>query len=399
MRATALIVLAVALSAGRTAVAAPEVTGARIGQHKEVTRVVLEVTERLRFRLFILCNPYRVVLDLPNVGWRRGLELRPKRNGMVSDLRYGLFTSDTARVVLDVDRPVSVHKAFILEPEPGIDRYRLVVDLKAVAKKHVRCGAGAHHRSRAAWMRRRKPPANGAPKLGKGKRRVIAIDPGHGGIDPGTVGARGTKEKSITLAMAKALERVIRKTGRYRVVLTRRRDVYVPLRQRFATAKNAGAGLFISFHADSIRDRRTRGASVYTLSERASDKEAAALAAKENKADVIAGMDLNNESNDVANILIDLAQRETMNLSVRFAGLLVGELRRDVRLLRNTHRFAGFTVLKAPDVPSVLIELGYLSNRSDERLLRNRRHRDKVARRVLRAIEKYFAATEKLSRS
>ena len=182
-------------------------------------------------------------------------------------------------------------------------------------------------------------------------------------------------------------------------MLTRERDIFVRLRERIAIARGAGADLFVSLHADSLRSRRARGASVYTLSNKASDKEAAALAAKENKSDLIAGIDLTHENPVVANILIDLAQRETMNESARFAKMLIREMGRDMRLLRNTHRFAGFAVLKAPDVPSVLIELGYLSNPTEERLLKTAAYREKAVGAIVRAIDSQFHPTRAARRN
>jgi N-acetylmuramoyl-L-alanine amidase len=190
--------------------------------------------------------------------------------------------------------------------------------------------------------------------------------------------------------MAVELKKQLEKTGRYQVVLTRDSDVFVRLRDRIEVARAAGADLFVSLHADAHTTSDLRGASVYTLSEKASDAEAAALATKENKSDVIAGIDLSNENEVVTNILIDLAQRETKNLSARFAALLVDELKRDTPLLRNTHRFAGFAVLKAPDVPSVLIELGYLSSDEDEAQLRSAKHRAKLGTAIVRAVDGFF---------
>jgi N-acetylmuramoyl-L-alanine amidase len=224
------------------------------------------------------------------------------------------------------------------------------------------------------------------------------IDPGHGGIDPGAIGAT-LNEKQLTLAVAKALKEELEDTGKFRVLLTRSRDVYIPLRERFGLARAKGAELFISLHADSHNNPLTRGASVYTLSEKASDAESAALAAKENKSDVIAGVDLSKQSNVVSNILIDLAQRDTKNMSTRFASLLVRELKDQTMLLGNTHRFAGFAVLKAPDVPSVLVEMGYISSSKDEALLSSSTHQKKLARAVRKAVENYFSWQELVHRS
>lgn len=224
-------------------------------------------------------------------------------------------------------------------------------------------------------------------------KRTIVVDAGHGGVDPGAVGATGTHEKDVTLAMAREVRRQLEATGRYRVVTTRDDDTFVRLRDRVNKARAANADLFMSIHADSMGRGDTRGASIHTLSETASDAETAALAARENRADVIAGIDLSAENKDVATILIDLAQRETMNRSATFAGILVTELGREIQLLpTNPHRFAGFAVLKAPDIPSVLIELGYLSNRQDEMLLIRPHHRAKVAAAVVKSVNAFFAA-------
>ncbi|MEE8280016.1 MAG: N-acetylmuramoyl-L-alanine amidase [Alphaproteobacteria bacterium] len=356
-----------------------------------MTRFVLEATERLEAEVFTLASPYRVVIDLPEVSWRLPDGVGKTGAGLIENFRYGLFAPGKSRVVLDVKAPVAVKKSFILAPNGGY-RYRLVLDLERVSRKAFFERVEAGRRSRKVAALPVPSPLPARPKDRRDSKRVIVIDPGHGGVDPGTIGRRGTREKTITLIMARELRRRLEATGRYRVVLTRQRDIFVRLRHRVAKARAAGAELFISMHADAIRNRRVRGASVYTLSEVASDKEAAALAAKENKADLIAGVDLTNENPEVTNILIDLAQRESMNYSARFAALLVAELRRAGKILRKSHRFAGFAVLKAPDVPSVLVELGYLSNRYDERLLRQRAYRAKLSDAILRATDKYFAS-------
>ena len=219
---------------------------------------------------------------------------------------------------------------------------------------------------------------------------LVYIDPGHGGADPGTIGSDGVYEKNITLGIAVELQRQLIASGRYRAKLTRYGDQYVPLRPRFEMARDEHADLFISLHVNSALFGNPRGLSVYTLSETGSDSEADALAAKENKADLIAGVDLTNQTKAVTSILIDLAQRESKNLSARFAELLVHELGQVSPLLVNSHRFAGFAVLKAPDIASVLIELGYLTNAQDEALLLSQAHRAKLAAAMLRAIDDYF---------
>jgi N-acetylmuramoyl-L-alanine amidase len=224
-------------------------------------------------------------------------------------------------------------------------------------------------------------------------KRVVVIDAGHGGIDPGTHGATGLKEKDVVLAVAKAVRDALEATGRYTVRLTRDRDVFLPLRERVEIARAARSDLFVSLHADSNDHPDVRGASVYTLSEAASDREAAKLAEKENMSDVIAGVDLKEEDAPVASILIDLAQRDTMNRSVRFAETVLTSLP-GATAVRPTspHRSAGFAVLKAPDVPAALIELGYLTNREDEREMARESWRNQVAIAISRAIDRHFAA-------
>lgn len=241
-------------------------------------------------------------------------------------------------------------------------------------------------------------PNDPALKKESRKKPLIVIDPGHGGIDPGAIG-NGTMEKTITLAVAKALKKELLATGRFRVALTRDKDVYIPLRDRFKLARDGSADLFISLHADSHANSKTRGASVYTLSEKASDSEAEALAAKENKSDVIAGVDLSNESPVVTGILIDLAQRETTNLSARFAKMLVKSLKRDTLMLEQSHRYAGFAVLKAPDVPSILLEMGYISSDADQELLTNKTHQKGLAKAISRAIQTFFDWQDSIKRS
>ena len=398
--ATGLVALLMGVVSGFAQAADTVVTDVRVGHHGDTTRLVLDLTNEVDFKVFALSKPYRVVIDLPEVGWRLPARPLPTGIGLLQRLRYGLFQPGTSRLVLDVAQPPNIHKSFILKPEGG-KSYRLVVDLNQVAasefvaNKAVAPTRNVSSADAALQTAAFTPPAAKPEPLPvtPAKRRIV-LDPGHGGVDPGTIGVSGTYEKHITLAMARELKAQLNKTGRFEAVLTRKRDIFVPLRERVSRAREAGAELFISIHADAIKNRKTRGLSVYTLSERASDREAAALADKENKADLIAGINLEGETREVTNILIDLAQRESMNQSARFASGLVGELRRQTKMLRKTHRFAGFAVLKAPDVPSVLIELGFLSNRSDEKALRNKTYRTKLAKGIVRAVTDFFSNTE-----
>ena len=221
-------------------------------------------------------------------------------------------------------------------------------------------------------------------------RRIVVLDPGHGGIDPGAIGITGAYEKEITLTTVELAAGLLEATRRYKVVLTRRDDEFIALEDRVARARAARGDLFLSVHADAIPDAGVRGASVFTLSEHASDAEAAALAQRENRADLIAGIDLSRHTPEVSSILLDLARRQTNNESIVLARKLVAELGRDVRLLNNSHRSAGFVVLKAPDIPSALVELGCLSNRDEEKLLRVATYQKKLATSILRSVNDYF---------
>ena len=235
-------------------------------------------------------------------------------------------------------------------------------------------------------------PGKGRAPQARPRPRVIALDPGHGGVDPGAVSPHRVYEKDITLAVARELARQLDATGRYRSVLTRRGDIFVPLRERVARARANRAELFLSIHADALPDRAIRGLSVYTLSGAASDRASAALAIRENKDDFIAGVRLSRQPREIGAILFDLARRQTDNLSLSLARAIVAELGRAVPLLETPHRAAGFAVLTAPDMPSVLIELGCLSNPEDERLLRQRFHQQRLAQGLVRALDDYFAA-------
>jgi N-acetylmuramoyl-L-alanine amidase len=310
-------------------------------------------------------------------------------------------------VVLDARSPLLVHNAFLLEPAAG-QSWRLVLDLVPSSRDAFlrAVQTGLSHRQAAAAPRTapptpptesRAPPGPAPPRI-QDRRKVVVLDPGHGGVDPGTTGPSGIVEKNLTLEYAQEIKRTLESSGRYRVHLTRNTDVFVRLRERIQLARSVGAEIFLSLHADSLPDAKFRGMTVYTLSDKASDEEAEALAQRENKADVIAGIDLTDEPPEVTTILIDLAQRETMNLSVRLANSLVGEFAREGKMLRQGHRFAGFAVLKAPDVPSILIELGYLSNRQDEAQLAQPAYRKRLSTSILRAIDAYVHARDALKR-
>jgi N-acetylmuramoyl-L-alanine amidase len=234
--------------------------------------------------------------------------------------------------------------------------------------------------------------AKPTPRPARKRVRVVALDPGHGGVDPGAISPGGIYEKDITLATARELARQLEATGLFHALLIRRADVFVPLRERVAMARGHHAELLLSIHADALPDSAMRGLSVYTLSDQASDRETAALAARENRDNFVGGINLSRQPRDIAPVLLDLARRQTNNRSLALAHAVVAELGRAVPLLEKPHRAAGFAVLTAPDMPSVLVELGCLSNRVEERLLPQRAYQQRLARALLRAIEDYFAA-------
>lgn len=388
---------------------AGEVLDVRVGVHPDRTRFVLEVTTPPQYEIFTLPDPFRLVIDLPDLAWSKARQKGVKVAGLVRSLRFGKFKPGISRIVLDLNQAARVVTAFVMPP--GAEhRSRLVVDLEPISRAAYVGGNLKSQRFRSAEPL---PPAitlreeavlKGAvfPKRRpysalelraqrqQAARKLIVIDAGHGGIDPGAIGVAGTKEKDLTLGYAFALKEKFLETGRYRVVMTRTGDQSMALRERVLKAQSVNADLFISLHANTHKDNRIAGVSIYTLSERGSDREAEALAAKENKADTIIGVDLSEQSEVVSRILIDLAQRETNNQGKLFAEILVDELKREARLLKRPHRSAGFAVLKSPVIPSVLVELGYLTNRKEERLLNSKRHREELLDAIRRGVDKYF---------
>ncbi|MFN4355653.1 N-acetylmuramoyl-L-alanine amidase [Parvibaculum sp.] len=372
------------------------VTSIRLGERGDQTRFVMEFAGEAaaEYRIFTLAEPYRVVIDIKGVPFNLAESPAIKNLGVVTGYRYGRFEADTWRVVIDTAQPVELASNFVLDPQAGFGR-RVVLDLAPTDATTFNRTAGLPDRAPDAADAAAELAAVAAvpmspPAQRVERRRVVVIDAGHGGVDPGALGSSGVKEKNVTLAFARQFAEELRATGRYEVHLTRDGDIFIPLRERVAIARRHKADLFISVHADAIQRPDVRGLSVYTLSETASDAEAAALARNENQADLIAGLDLQGETPEVTGILIDLAQRETKNYSSRFARSLVDYASQQTKTLDPAHRFAGFVVLKAPDVPSVLVELGFLTNRDDEKLLTSTAWRAGMAKTMSRAVDRYF---------
>jgi N-acetylmuramoyl-L-alanine amidase len=395
LRAVCMLMFMIATASGASA--SPDITAIRIGQHPDKLRFVMELSEEPTYRIFTLPDPYRVVIDLPEFDWRVAQDATPAGGGLIEAMRYGLFAPGAGRVVLDLQAPVGIQQVFVLPPTADF-AFRLVIDLVPISREAFL--SDRHRRPvRSAKALPIAPPVPQRAPAPDDPRPTVVIDPGHGGVDPGAIGTSGIYEKELTLYYARELKRQLEATGRYRVVMTRNEDIFLRLRDRIAIAQQVDGDLFLSLHANAHNSRETLGASVYTLSEQSSDAEAAALAAKENRADIIAGVNLSDQTEVVSKILIDLAQRETMNHSKHLANTMVYELGQTTRVLRNPHRFAGFAVLKSPNVPSVLVEIGYMSNREEEQLLRSTAHRERLAAAIVRAVDSYFEWQQSLNRS
>ncbi|MDA8003921.1 MAG: N-acetylmuramoyl-L-alanine amidase [Alphaproteobacteria bacterium] len=362
------------------------VNALRFGWHETNIRFVIELSHPVPWRVSTLDNPHRVVIDLPVVSWNNTSDTGL---GFVSALRYGRFSHTRSRIVLDLAAPAVPHAAFTL-PHNNHGQ-RLVIDMTPVNaaafpqnfSEAFRSSADLPDDSAAAT-----PPAPAPDK----KLWTVVIDPGHGGIDPGAISPSGIHEKDLVLEYALVFADALNQIDGFRAVLTRDDNRYIPLRERVRLAEAAESDMFISLHFNTNPSRDVRGASVYTLSETASDKEGALLAARENKSDVLAGVDLEEHPNAVSRILIDLSQRDSINASRDYAEILVRELRsRDTRTLRKATRSAGFAVLKSPNMPSVLLELGHLSNPEEERFVRSARGRDEIIRALVASVREFAA--------
>ncbi|MEZ5787719.1 MAG: N-acetylmuramoyl-L-alanine amidase [Xanthobacteraceae bacterium] len=370
------------------AVVFPVAKEARLAGDRKQTRFVVDLDQKVDMRAFTLPNPYRVVIDLPQINFQLPKKSGERGRGLIKAFRYGLVMPGGSRIVVDTTGPVRVERAFVLDPADGLPA-RLVLDLSAVDRETFLRAAAIDNR-----LPRDLPYQfdTEAPAIVGDPRPIIVLDPGHGGIDNGTRAPSGEEEKTLVLDFALALRDKLEQTGKYRVVMTRSDDRFVELGERVKLAREREAQLFISIHCDALRrrDGEAEGATIYTLSDRASDSEAAKLAEAENKSDLIAGVDLSHEPDDIADILIDLAQRETNNYSTRFARVLVSEMKGAARMHKHPFKSAGFKVLTAPDVPSVLIELGYVSSPEDMKQLTSQAWRVKVSERIVDAVHAFF---------
>jgi N-acetylmuramoyl-L-alanine amidase len=374
----------------------PVASDARLAGDARQTRFILDLDKTVPFRAFPLADPYRVVVDFPQVNFQLPAGTGTTGRGLIKAFRYGMVMPGGSRIVFDLTGPARIANSTMLEAANG-QPPRLVLELEEVdSTGFVQPRADDSRPELKPAIVDVAVPAEAAippkPAVLTDLRPVVVIDPGHGGIDNGTQSG-SENEKSLVLGFGLALRDRIEKSGKYRVVMTRTDDTFIPLADRVKIARNESAALFVSIHADALprREGDAQGASIYTLSDRASDVEAERLAEAENKADAIGGVNLTEEPTDVADILIDLAQRETRTFSNRFARLLMGEMKSTVRMHKNPLKSAGFKVLKAPDVPSVLIELGYVSNKGDLEHLVSENWRSKTVASMAQAIDAFFA--------
>jgi N-acetylmuramoyl-L-alanine amidase len=366
----------------------PVARDVRLAGDEAKTRLIVDLDRKIEVRAFVLANPYRVVVDMPQVTFTFPDKTGEKGRGLIKAFRYGLVMQGGSRIVIDLVKPARIERAHVLD-SANDQPARLVLDLAAT--------------DRDAFMRtialNNRPPDRGSrsrdPELEKSTdpRLLVVLDPGHGGPDHGTrLAPTDSPEKTIVLEFCLMLKDKLEKTGKYRIAMTRTDDTFIALEDRVSFARDRKAALFISVHADALEraDGDAQGATIYTLSETASDATAASVAEIENRADVIAGLDIAPEATDVADILLDLAKRETKTFSLQFAHTLLGEMRNATRLHKVPMRSASFVVLKAPDIPSVLVELGYVTNKQDLKAMTSDDWRQKVTDAVMQAVGTFF---------
>ncbi len=359
-----------------------------IGDEKR-SRLVMDFDAKISIQTFYLENPFRVVIELPESIFNFAPHNNLPANSLIPGFRYGVIAPGRSRIVLNASKPVLIEQSSVQPLQQG-NRHRLIIDfvktdIKTMRSAMFKQNSDTVFTGAVAYKGDRVRPT----KRETGKF-LIALDPGHGGIDGGARGRSRTMEKEITLSFSRHLTRSLERTGLFKVISTRTKDVFVSLNERVATARRNQADLFLSIHADSLNLSRIRGATVYTLSKTGSDELSMRLAESENRSDLIAGLSLPRENAQVTDILIDLTRRETKIFSVRIADLLVQHFQGGVTLIKNPHRSANFHVLKAPEVPSILLELGYLSNRQDEKLMQEPDWQKKAAKRVTDAMVSFF---------
>ncbi|TPJ39401.1 N-acetylmuramoyl-L-alanine amidase [Mesorhizobium sp. B2-5-13] len=387
-----LVVFSSAFSTIASAADAPLVAkGYKMAGDATKMRIVMDFDREPDIKWFLLRGPNRLVIDLANTRFAiDAKDLKPR--GLVKGVRLGELGEGVSRLILTGKGPFAVDKLDVLKNEEGTG-YRIAIDMSAASEREFDAALANQALTTGSTVSTDKGGRVGTgPVSNPGHRFTVVIDPGHGGVDGGAEGLNGTIEKNVTLAFATELRDKLAAVGRYDVFMTRDTDEYLRLDDRVRIARQHEADLLISIHADTISVKGIRGATVYTVSDKASDPQAQALADRENLSDQFAGMVIKDDNKEVTDILIDLIRRETHNFSMSFAHTLVGQLSTSVGLINNPQRSAGFKVLKAPDVPSVLVELGYLSNAKDEAQLLDTEWRGKAAQSITNAVALFASA-------
>lgn len=370
-------------------------TAASLTVEGDATIFSLVLSKGVQAKIFTLDSPYRIIIDLPDASFNLPPGTGSEPNGLIKVFRYGLFAEHKARLVIEATGPVKLASAGMTRAGSGSS---VVLNIKLVATDEVTFAAGIGSGGEADKEAEEDASALPSPKPPKGAKSkpIVVVDAGHGGIDPGAIGANNLNEKNIVLAVAQQLAATLEKSGHYEVRMTRTRDVFVSLDKRLKLSAEFGADLFISLHADSISEtafaENVRGATIYTLSEKATDERSRLMAEKENASDLIAGLSGVDESgkDQVKDILFDLMRRETSNFSANFSKLLAARLTKSIAMSKDPQRSAAFKVLKQAHAPSVLVELGYMSNSRDQAEMTSKGWQEKVSTSIAAAVESYF---------
>ena len=383
------LVFLLGLALAQTPDGQPRATGGNIAGDEVATRFFVDLTDKVPIQTFYTDSPYRIIIDMGEVEFSLDKEEAFAPQGLINEVKAGRISKGRSRIVITLNQPAEIMRASLQKILDEED-FRFLMDLEATdsarfatllnAQKLVLGESGS-----VAQKGDRVRPVEKTEG-----RYTIVIDPGHGGIDGGATGGLGTKEKELVLSFAKLLKGKVEETGPFDVLLSREDDTFLTLSQRLEFTRRSKADLFLSIHADSLRQKFVRGSTIYTLSKKASDRLSESLAESENSADLAAGLSLEDRSDAITNILIDLTTRETKRFSKQFSQHLVQNLGEEIKLNNNPQRSAAFVVLKSPDVPSVLLELGFLSNAEDEKLMRSDEWQQRAATAVSLSIQKFF---------